>query len=191
MIKVVIIDHYDSFVFNLYRYVLELGLAAVVVKCDQLTVQEIIDLNPSHLIFSPGPFGPDKVGVSRDLMRYYLGKVPILGVCLGSLILYSICAGLVVPAIRPRHGKSVLLDTPEDALFLGVAKQMQVGLYHSLMMAKLVPTAIKVLAYCDQGQIMVIKHKNHLAYGVQFHPESILTLQGQTIIANFLKMRYV
>lgn len=191
MLKVVIIDHYDSFVFNLSRYVLELGFEAVVIKCDQLTLAEVIQLNPSHLIFSPGPFGPDKVGISRDLMQYYLDKVPILGVCLGGLVLYSICDGLVVPAIRPRHGKSILLDVPEDKLFLGLASKMQVGLYHSLMMDELVPAALKVLVRCDQGQIMAVKHVKYLAYGVQFHPESILTLQGQAMIANFLKMQYV
>ena len=190
MKKVVIIDHFDSFVFNIERYVKELGYDAVVLSCDKVSVVDVLNFKPSHLIFSPGPCGPHDTGISKCLMRQSLGVIPILGICLGSLVLYDLCKGLVGSAIVPRHGKSILIEYENDFLFDGVAKLMQVGLYHSLAMQANVPSSLKVLSRCKDGQIMAVKHCEFIAYGLQFHPESILTLQGHKILSNFLNMRY-
>jgi para-aminobenzoate synthetase component 2 len=188
--SVVIIDHFDSFVFNIARYVKELGFNAKVYRCDEVSVADVLKLHPSHLIFSPGPCGPNETGISHELMFEALGVIPILGVCLGSLVLYSLCGGKIGGAVMPRHGKSILLAYAADPLFSGMTKFMQVGLYHSLIMQDEVPSCLKVLSRCQSDQIMAVKHRDFIAYGLQFHPESILTLQGSKLLANFLSMRY-
>ena len=190
MNNIIIIDHYDSFVFNLYRYVIELGSSAKVISCDSQSAVDIMALKPSHLIFSPGPCGPDETGVSLELMQLALGKVPILGVCLGALVLYKLCGGNIEKALVPRHGRSILLEYSNDDIFLGMSKFIEVGLYHSLMMGRVIPSELKGLSWCEDKQIMVVKHCKFFAYGVQFHPESILTLQGKILLANFLRISY-
>ena len=190
MSKVVVINHFDSFVFNIARYVKELGYDCIVLSCDEVSVLEVLKFDPSHLIFSPGPCGPNDTGVSKDLMMHVLGVIPILGICLGSLVLYELCQGSIDSAVVPRHGKSILLEYEKDLLFDGMAKLMQVGLYHSLIMQDDVPTVLRVLSRCKDGQLMAFKHCEFIAYGLQFHPESILTLQGHKILSNFLNMRY-
>ena len=184
MNKVIIINHFDSFVFNIHRYILELGYNSQVIDCENIN----LDIQPSHLIFSPGPLAPPHTGMSSSLMQKHIGKTPILGICLGSLILYHLLSGTISTATKPSHGQSIMLNYKEDNIFNNLPNPIQVGLYHSLMMALPQPKNIEVLATCQNNQIMAIKHKHSLSYGLQFHPESILTPQGKNIIANFLKM---
>ena len=186
MSNVIIIDHYDSFVFNILRYVLELNKNARVISCNIMKAKDIMQLSPSHLIFSPGPCGPDDTGVSSELMRLALGKIPILGICLGSLVLYQLLGGEIEPALMPRHGESILLEHSNKYILQGLSKYAEVGLYHSLMMGGILPEKVEVIARCKKNQLMAIKHVDFDAYGLQFHPESILTLQGKMILKNFL-----
>jgi anthranilate synthase/aminodeoxychorismate synthase-like glutamine amidotransferase len=189
MNKVMIIDHYDSFVYNLAHMVSVLGAQVVVISCDDCTPDQLNSYQPTHLIFSPGPCGPKETGLSAAVMRAWLGRIPILGVCLGSLVLYHICGGAIVPATQPRHGKQIALCHAGQGLFAGVDSPAVVGLYHALMMAPEVPEALRVLLYCPQQQIMAIQHRQAHAYGLQFHPESILTPQGLQLLRNFLALK--
>lgn len=184
---VLLIDNYDSFVYNLARYVSELGFVPYVVRNDAITLDEIAELNVSHIIISPGPCAPLQAGISMQVIERFGASVPILGVCLGHQAIGQVYGGAVTRARRPMHGKSSLIEHTGKELFNSLENPLRVGRYHSLIVSdKNFPKELVVTARCDQGEIMALRHRDNSVYGVQFHPESVLTQQGQIILQNFL-----
>lgn len=185
---ILIIDNYDSFVFNLARYVVELGHDAKVVRNDEYSVDELERMAPSHLILSPGPCTPNEAGITLNLIEAWLDKIPILGVCLGHQAIAQACGGKVVRARRPKHGKADKLFHDGTGLFEGLPNPYTVGRYHSLIVENdFLPPELQVTAKTAHNEIMAIKHNQHPVYGVQFHPESILTEYGYELLKAFLK----
>ncbi len=185
--RILMIDNYDSFTFNLVQYLLELGAEVDVHRNDQLAVEEALGLQPDAIVISPGPGTPDDAGISKALITAALGQLPILGVCLGHQSLCEVLGGRVVPAKALMHGKSSMVHHDGRGVFEGLPDPMQCGRYHSLAVAEL-PAVLEVSATTDDGEIMAVRHRDHLAVGVQFHPESVLTPQGMDLLANFLRM---
>lgn len=185
---ILLIDNYDSFVFNLARYVGELGFERCVHRNDQVTLLEIEQLNPSHIIISPGPCAPDQAGISMDAIKHFGARgVPILGVCLGHQAIGQVYGGQVIRAKRPMHGKASLVNHDESAIFKDIPNPLRVARYHSLIVSDgSLSSELKVTARCDAGEIMALQHKSLPIFGVQFHPESVLTDQGHVILNNFL-----
>lgn len=184
---ILLIDNYDSFVYNLARYVSELGFDYQVRRNDAITLEEIQTLRPSHLIISPGPCTPTEAGISIEAIRYFAATVPILGVCLGHQAIGQAYGGKVVRAQRPMHGKASLIRHNGQNLFLGLAGPMAVARYHSLIVSEEdFPEELVVTARCEWGEIMALKHRLYPLYGLQFHPESILTPDGGALMRNFL-----
>jgi anthranilate synthase/aminodeoxychorismate synthase-like glutamine amidotransferase len=184
---ILLIDNYDSFVYNLARYVSELGLKAEVRRNDSLTLSEIERLNPSHLIISPGPCTPLEAGISMEAIRHFAPSLPILGVCLGHQAIGQVYGGLVTRAKRPMHGKVSLIRHTENDLFIGLQNPMTVARYHSLIVSEEnFPVELKVTARCEQGEVMALRHRTYPLFGLQFHPESILTPCGYALLENFL-----
>jgi anthranilate synthase component 2 len=187
--RVVIIDNYDSFSYNLYQYFGELADEVIVVKNDEYTPEQIESkFAPTHIVLSPGPCRPKEAGITEQAALYFAGKVPVLGVCLGHQGICEAFGGKVVYAKRLMHGKSDIayLDTAQS-LFKGLKEQTKVARYHSLAVADL-PDCLNVIGKTSDGEIMAVKHVNYNIFGVQFHPESILTENGKQIIANFLSL---
>lgn len=185
---ILLIDNYDSFVYNLARYVNELGYAARVVRNNALTVAEIAALQPSHIIISPGPAAPDQAGVSLAVIRQLGAHVPILGVCLGHQAIGQAYGGQVVRALRPMHGKASTILHEEKNLFNGIDNPVRVARYHSLIISsENFPAELRVTARCEQGEIMAVEHREYPVFGVQFHPESVLTDVGYEVLRNFLE----
>jgi anthranilate synthase component 2 len=187
--RVVIVDNYDSFSYNLYQYFGELAGKVVVVKNDEYTPEEIEKkFSPTHIVLSPGPCRPKEAGITEETALYFAGKVPILGVCLGHQGICEAFGGKVVYAKKLMHGKADIayLDNSYD-LFKGLGKENKVARYHSLAVADL-PKCLNVIARAADGEIMAVKHVDYNIYGVQFHPESILTENGKQIIYNFLQL---
>ena len=184
---VLVIDNYDSFVYNLAQYLGELGWQPVVYRNDQVTLVEIESLNPSHIIISPGPCTPLEAGISNDVVRYFSGRIPILGVCLGHQCIGYVYGGQIVRAAVPTHGKSSLIYHDGKTVYTGLPNPFEAGRYHSLVVewdecpAKLVSTATT-----GDGVVMGIRHKDYVVEGVQFHPESIMTDVGHDVLRNFL-----
>ena len=184
---IIIIDNYDSFVYNLAQYLGELGWESVVHRNDQVTLAEIESLNPSHIIISPGPRTPLEAGISSDVVRYFGGRIPILGVCLGHQCIGYVYGGQIVPAPVPTHGKSSLVYHDGKTVYKGLPSPFEAGRYHSLVVkwdecpAELVSTATT-----SDGVVMGIRHKGYVVEGVQFHPESIMTAVGHDVLRNFL-----
>lgn len=184
---ILLIDNYDSFVYNLARYVSELGFDTRVVRNNALTPQEIGQMNPSHILISPGPCAPDQAGISLATIQQFGASIPILGVCLGHQAIGQAYGGQVVRARHPMHGKASLIMHDEKDLFAGIKNPLRVARYHSLIVAEEnFPDVLHVTARCDRGEIMALKHKNYPVYGVQFHPESVLTEEGYGLLRNFL-----
>ena len=186
---VLFIDNYDSFVYNLARYISECGYDTEVVRNDVITVEEISALKPSHILLSPGPCTPAESGITRDVVRHFFKTVPILGVCLGHQAIGQAYGGKVVRARHPMHGKASLITHDEKALFAGIKNPLRVARYHSLIVAEEnFPDVLQITARCDRGEIMSLKHKDYPVYGVQFHPESVLTEEGYGLLRNFLRV---
>lgn len=186
----IIIDNYDSFTFNLYQYIGHFNREIKVIRNDEMKVADIAALNPSHLVISPGPKYPQDAGVSIEAIKYFNGRIPILGVCLGHQGIGEAFGGKVVRAKQILHGKQskVCLDTT-CALFKGLQKELKVARYHSLILEKeALPEILEIVATDEKGEIMGIKHKEAPTFGLQFHPESILTEKGKEIIKNFLEV---
>jgi para-aminobenzoate synthetase component 2 len=185
---ILLIDNYDSFVYNLARYVGELGFERIVKRNDHVTLHEIEQLQPSHIIISPGPCAPLQAGISLEVIRYFgERRVPILGVCLGHQAIGQVYGGEIVRAKHPMHGKSSLITHDEVGLFAGLANPMRVARYHSLIVNEdNLPQQLQVTARCDRGEIMALQHRTLPVFGVQFHPESVLTEQGYALLRNFL-----
>ena len=185
---ILLIDNYDSFSYNLYQLIGELEPDIRVVRNDQYTPQELEQMNPTHIILSPGPGRP--ADVCEDVVRYFEGKVPILGVCLGHQAICEVYGAEVSYAKHLMHGKMSVakLDT-SCPLFAHMGETAEVARYHSLAAVKdTIPDALKVVAETDDGEVMAVKHADYDIYGVQFHPESILTPEGRTILKNFLEV---
>jgi len=184
-----IIDNYDSFTYNLVQYFGELGADLQIHRNDALTVDQIRDLAPTHLCISPGPGTPDDAGVSCDIIREMSGEIPIFGVCLGHQSIGQVFGGQVIRAPRLMHGKTSMVYNNGEGLFAGLDNPVEATRYHSLIVEKeTLPDCLEITAWTDQDEIMGLKHKDHPTYGVQFHPESILTKQGKALVANFLNM---
>jgi para-aminobenzoate synthetase component 2 len=187
--RVLLVDNYDSFVHNLARYVRELGAEATVHRNDALSVADAVGLAPSHVIVSPGPCTPREAGVSNDVIRSLGPGVPLLGVCLGHQCLAAALGGRVVRAERPRHGKTSPIHHGGSGLFAGLPSPFQATRYHSLVVADDgLPDCLEVVARTAEGEIMALRHRRWPAWGVQFHPESVLTEHGYDLLRNFLAL---
>ena len=184
---ILIIDNYDSFVYNLAQYIGELGWDPVVYRNDRITLEEIERLAPSHIVISPGPGTPLDAGISNDVVRHFGGRIPILGVCLGHQSIGYVYGGVVARSPTPMHGKSSLIHHDGRTVFCGLPSPIEGGRYHSLIIKPdSVPSCLEVSARTAEGVIMGVRHKEYVVEGVQFHPESILTETGHHILNNFL-----
>lgn len=184
---VLIIDNYDSFVFNLARYIEELGYATNVVRNDKISIAEIEHLKPSHIIISPGPCGPDEAGLSIDIVRQFAGKIPILGICLGHQVIGHVFGGKVIHAQKPLHGQSSMIHHNGEGVFSGLPNPLKVGRYHSLIVDdQNLDPSITITSRSSEGEVMSLANHQWRLIGLQFHPESILTEHGHALINNFL-----
>ena len=186
---VLLIDNYDSFVHNLARYVRELGETTAVHRNDAITLAEIAALAPSHIIVSPGPCTPREAGISNDVIVSFGPRVPILGVCLGHQCLAAALGGQVVRASRPRHGKTSPIHHSGEGIFAGLPSPFQATRYHSLLVTREgMPACLEVVATTPESEIMALRHRSFPLFGVQFHPESVLTEHGYALLRNFLSL---
>jgi anthranilate synthase/aminodeoxychorismate synthase-like glutamine amidotransferase len=185
----ILIDNYDSFTYNLYQYLSELGEQVEVIRNDKITVAEVEALRPERVVISPGPCTPSEAGISCDLIEHMAGKVPVLGVCLGHQSLGQVFGGKVVRAGRLMHGKTSPITHDGKGLFEGVPCPFEAVRYHSLLVEKeSLPDCLEITAESDTGEIMGLRHREFVVEGIQFHPESIKTLVGKDLLRNFLKM---
>ncbi|MGI8551111.1 MAG: anthranilate synthase component II [Dehalococcoidia bacterium] len=184
-----LIDNYDSFTYNLYQYLAELGADVRVVRNDAATVEEIEALQPERIVISPGPGSPKEAGVSTAVVHHFAGRLPILGVCLGHQCIGAAFGGEVRGAGEIKHGKLSTIQHDGRGVFAGVAQPFEAIRYHSLAVDPVgLPDCLEVSARSDSGVIMGIRHRQHAIEGIQFHPESIMTLPGKDILRNFLAM---
>lgn len=184
---ILLIDNYDSFVYNLVQRIGELGWESVVYRNDEIILEEIKALSPSHVVISPGPGTPLDAGVSNDVVRYFGGKIPILGVCLGHQCIGHVYGALITRTEVPMHGKTSLIYHDGNTIYRGLPRPFEAGRYHSLAIKPgTVPLCLKVTAHTEAGEIMGVRHKDFVVEGVQFHPESILTDVGHDVLRNFL-----
>lgn len=184
---VLVIDNYDSFTYNLVQYLGELGQELKVFRNDKITLKEIEDLAPDHIVISPGPCTPNEAGISVDVVLHFAGKIPILGVCLGHQCIGQAFGGEVVRAPRLMHGKTSMIYHDGEGIFRGLPNPFEATRYHSLIVRReTLPECLKITAETDQREIMGIRHKSYPIEGVQFHPESVLTKEGKKLLANFI-----
>ena len=184
-----IIDNYDSFTYNLVQYFGELGAEMKIVRNDAVSADDVAAMKPSHICISPGPCTPNEAGISCEVIRQLGTHTPILGVCLGHQSIGQVYGGNVVRADRLMHGKTSPIHHRTDGVFGGLSDPLIATRYHSLIVERSsVPDCLEINAWTDEGEIMGLVHKEHPVHGVQFHPESILTEEGQRLLANFLKL---
>jgi anthranilate synthase component 2 len=184
-----LIDNYDSFTYNLAQYLGELGAEVRVERNDRITVDEIEKLRPTRIVISPGPCTPNEAGISLEVIRRLSGQLPILGVCLGHQAIGQAFGGKVVRAERVMHGKTSKIFHDEAGLFRGLPNPLEATRYHSLLVeAESLPEVLKVTAKTWEEEIMALEHRELPVFGVQFHPESILTLDGKRLLKNFLEV---
>jgi anthranilate synthase/aminodeoxychorismate synthase-like glutamine amidotransferase len=185
---ILLLDNYDSFVYNLDRYLQRLGQRTVVVRSDAIATEAIGRLNPSAIVISPGPKDPDDAGCSMEVVRRFTGHFPILGVCLGHQAIGQALGGRIVRAASPMHGKSSMITHASHRLLRTLPSPFQVGRYHSLVIEPTsLPDELQATAWSDDGAVMAIEHRQHPVFGVQFHPESILTDHGYEVLRGFLR----
>jgi len=183
---ILMIDNYDSFTYNLVQFLGEMGQDLKVYRNDKITIEEIETLSPDRIIISPGPCTPKEAGISVETIKYFAGKIPILGVCLGHQSIGYAFGGEVVRADRLMHGKTSLIHHDGEGVFKGMPKPFQATRYHSLVVRReSMPDCLKITAETDQREVMGIRHKDLPIEGVQFHPESILTESGKLLLGNF------
>ena len=186
---ILLIDNYDSFVWNLARYVSELGYPRIVVRNDATSLDQIAALAPSHIIVSPGPCSPAEAGISNAVIAAFGGSVPILGVCLGHQCIGAALGGKVARARRPMHGKTSLVHHDGSGVFAGLPDPLRVTRYHSLIVEDAaLPECLEVTARSEEGEIMALAHRTQPTVGVQFHPEAVLTEHGHDLLRNFLSL---
>ena len=184
-----ILDNYDSFTYNLVHYLEELGAATEVLRNDELTVAEVVALAPECVVISPGPGSPDQAGISCALVERLAGVIPILGVCLGHQVIAQVCGGRIVRASEIVHGHATPVQHDGRTLFAGLLNPLVATRYHSLAVEQeSLPECFEVSATSEDGTIMGIRHRRWPLEGVQFHPESILTIEGKHLLANFLRL---
>ena len=189
MPRLLLVDNYDSFTYNLVQAFLVLGADVQVHRNDAIGVQEALALSPTHLCISPGPGTPGDAGVSMDMIRAFAGRIPVLGVCLGHQSIVEVFGGKVVRAGRLMHGKTSMIEHDGLGVFSGLPRPCEVGRYHSLIAApETLPAELMVSARTAEGEIMGVRHRELLVEGVQFHPESILTPEGPRLLENFLRL---
>ena len=192
--KLLMIDNYDSFTYNIVQYLGELGAEVTVARNDEISVADIDALLQTgqldRLVVSPGPCSPAEAGISVAAIQHFAGKLPILGVCLGHQAIGSAFGGKIIRAQQLMHGKTSVISTTGEGVFAGLPTQFTVNRYHSLSIERATcPACLKVTAWTDDGEIMGVKHTSLDIEGVQFHPESILTEHGHAMLGNFLKLR--
>lgn len=186
---ILMIDNYDSFTYNLVQYLGELGEALVVRRNDAITLEEIASLAPGQIVISPGPGSPSEAKILEPLIREFSGKIPILGVCLGHQAIGEAFGGRVVRAGRIMHGKTSPIHHDGETIFKGLPNPFEATRYHSLLVERAsLPKVLEVTAQTDEKEIMGLKHRTLPVWGVQFHPESILTTVGKDLLKNFLKL---
>jgi anthranilate synthase component 2 len=183
------IDNYDSFTYNLVQYFGQLGEEVVVHRNDRITLEQIEQLAPERIVVSPGPCSPNEAGISIPVIKHFAGKVPILGVCLGHQAIGAAFGGNVIRSAHLMHGKTSSIHHDEKGLFKGLPNPFEATRYHSLVVERsTLPDCLEVTAWVADGEIMGMRHRELPLWGVQFHPESILTVQGMDILRNFLEM---
>jgi para-aminobenzoate synthetase component 2 len=185
---ILVIDNYDSFVYNLAQYIGELGWQPAVHRNDCITLAEIEELAPSHIVISPGPCTPLEAGISNDVVLNFGGKIPIFGVCLGHQCIGHVYGGIVGRASAPIHGKTSLIYHDGETVYEGIENPFPAARYHSLIIKpEALPSCLKVTARTEAGEVMGIRHKEYVVEGIQVHPESILTEAGHDLLSNFLR----
>lgn len=186
-LKVLMVDNYDSFTYNIVQYLGELGAQVQVFRNDEITLQDIAAHAPDRLVISPGPCSPLEAGISVGAIQHFAGKIPILGVCLGHQSIGAALGGRIVRAKELMHGKTSTITTTQKGVFAGLPAQFTVNRYHSLAIERATcPEALEITAWTQDGEIMGVRHKELPLEGVQFHPESILTEHGHAMLQNFL-----
>lgn len=186
---ILLIDNYDSFSYNLYQLIGQIDDDIKVFRNDKITLDEISKLNPSMIVLSPGPGRPEDAGICIDIVKEFYDKIPILGVCLGHQSICMAFGGVISYASELMHGKSSIISLSDDLIFKGLDKEITVGRYHSLSLKdESLPKELEVIARSDDGEIMTVKHEKFNVYGLQFHPESILTPDGLSILTNFSEL---
>ena len=186
---ILLIDNYDSFSYNLYQLIGQIDDDIKVFRNDKITLDEISKLNPSMILLSPGPGRPEDAGLCIDIVKEFYDKIPILGVCLGHQSICMAFGGVISYASELMHGKSSIISLSDDLIFKGLDKEITVGRYHSLSLNdETLPKELKLIARSDDGEIMAVKHEKFNVYGLQFHPESILTPDGLSILTNFSEL---
>ncbi|RPE73257.1 anthranilate synthase component II [Tibeticola sediminis] len=186
-IKLLMVDNYDSFTYNLVQYFGELGAEVEVFRNDEITLEGIAARAPDRLVISPGPCSPAEAGISVAAIEHFAGKLPILGVCLGHQSIGAAFGGRIVRAKQLMHGKTSVITTTQEGVFAGLPERYTVNRYHSLAIEReTLPSCLKITAWTDDGEIMGVRHTELDVQGVQFHPESILTEHGHALLKNFL-----
>lgn len=187
---VLVIDNYDSFVYNLVQYLGELGQECLVFRNDKIGLKQVEKLSPSHIVISPGPCTPNEAGISLQVVKYFAGKIPILGVCLGHQVIGQAFGAEVIRAPKPVHGKTSLIYHSSKGVLKGIPSPFEATRYHSLILNETnLPAELEVTAWTDDKIIMGVKHRQFEVEGVQFHPESILTRYGHKLLENFISLK--
>lgn len=186
---ILMIDNYDSFTYNLVHYLAELGEEVIVNRNDKITLEQVGELNPDIIVISPGPCTPKEAGISVEVIREFAGRTPILGVCLGHQSIAYAYGAEIIRAERLLHGKTSLIHHDGRGIFTDIPDPFEATRYHSLLVSKdTLPGIFEISAWTDEGEIMALRHKEHMLEGVQFHPESILTKHGKDILRNFISI---
>ena len=186
--KLLMIDNYDSFTYNIVQYFGELGAEVEVFRNDEITVEGIAARSPDRLVVSPGPCSPNEAGISVAAIRHFMGKLPVLGVCLGHQSIGAALGGNIIRAKELMHGKTSVITTTQEGVFANLPRQFTVNRYHSLAIERSsCPAELELTAWTEDGEIMGVRHKSLPIQGVQFHPESILTEHGHAMLKNFLQ----
>ena len=187
--RLLMVDNYDSFTYNLVQYFGELGAEVEVFRNDEITLEGIAQRQPGRLVISPGPCSPAEAGISVQAIRHFMGKLPVLGVCLGHQSIGAALGGRIVRAQQLMHGKTSTITTTQQGVFAGLPAQFSVNRYHSLAIERSsCPPELEITAWTDDGEIMGVRHRELAIEGVQFHPESILTEHGHAMLRNFLEL---
>ncbi len=184
---IIMIDNYDSFTYNLVQYLGEMGQKLVVFRNDKVSVDKIEALKPERIVISPGPGNPEQAGISNDVIKFFAGKVPVLGVCLGHQCIGHSFGGKIIRAENLMHGKTSFIHHTGKGIFKGVSNPFEATRYHSLIIERsTMPECLEIIAETAKKEIMGVRHKHYKVWGVQFHPESILTREGKKILSNFI-----